>query len=240
MRGPAGISVAEAAAILGISPQRVRALIQDQQLEASKVGHVWLISPESSEHQLRPRPRSGRPFDQKNAWALLLMESDDPVLQQRVAAWVSPWMRWYLANQAKREDWLSLSPRLRRRATLQRLRSHPSDLARLAAEPDVVRTGVSAATDHHLDISASGILEAYVPAKRLPKLAKQYLLAPSDSPNVLLRVVNDPWPFPDEWHAAPPLVAALDLLDSGDQRSVRAATAYLREHGGPDKARDTV
>src|SRR2546428_337039 len=82
------------------------------------------------------------------------------------------------------------------RARVQRLRAHPSDLQRLAAEPGLVLTGVSAAAGHGIDVVSPGTLEAYVPAAQLAGLAERYLLAPSPSPNVLFHVTPQPWPFP--------------------------------------------
>lgn len=221
------LSVAEAAERLGVSPQRVRAMIRDGGLDAAKMGHSWFISADSVANRQRGGVRPGRLLTPRNAWAMLFLNSGESHLEREASKWLSPWMRWYLTNRAKREDWSTLAPRLRRRASTHRLRAHPSDLPRLAAEEDVVRTGVSAAQDHSLDVAAPGILEAYVPARRLPRLRKKYLLEPSVSPNVILHVVEDHWPFARDCAVAPALVAALDLLDSDDQRSRRAAKRFL-------------
>jgi hypothetical protein len=139
-------------------------------------------------------------------------------------------MRWYLVHHARRQGWMALAPRLRTRASVQRLRVHPGDLARLAAERGVVRTGVSAAPEYSFDIAEPGILEAYVSARRLPLLRRKYHLEPSTAPNVIFHVVTSPWPFPPERRVAPSLLAALDLLRSSDPRSQRAAAEFLAEH----------
>jgi hypothetical protein len=155
------------------------------------------------------------------------LASPEPRLQALAAARVSPWMRWYLLNRARGRDWRDLAPRLRRRATVKRLRAHPSDLSRLAEEAEVVRTGVSAAREHGLDVEASGVLEAYVSAEALPRLTRRYLLEPSESLNVIVHVVSGAWPFPAGMRVAPAHVVALDLHDSGDQRTQRAAAAFF-------------
>ena len=56
------ISTAEAAQILGISASRVRQLIIDGRLEATKVGRDQLLEKELVENfALIPRERTGRP-----------------------------------------------------------------------------------------------------------------------------------------------------------------------------------
>ena len=233
MQPQPGLSVADAAGLLGVSPQRVRAMIHSGHLDAAKIGDSWLVSAQAvSRLRRRPAP-SGRPFAPHNAWALLLLASGEPLPPSKSSPPPSPWMRWYLANRAAGAVWPDLAPRLRSRASIHRLRAHPSDLARLASEPQVVRTGVSAAEDHAFDVAAPGILEAYLPASRLPALRKKYLLEPSDSPNVLLHVVESGWPFAKDRRVAPPLIAALDLLDSGDERSQRAARHYFATRTTP-------
>ena len=49
-------------------------------------------------------------------------------------------------------------------------------LARLLEEPDVVRTGISAAADVGADIVAPADLEAYAPAARFDELRDRYFL----------------------------------------------------------------
>lgn len=55
----APLTTAEAAEALGVTPQRVRALIAAGRLKADKVGRDWLIAPPDLE-AVRIR-RSGRP-----------------------------------------------------------------------------------------------------------------------------------------------------------------------------------
>jgi excisionase family DNA binding protein len=228
----AGLAVAEAAKRLNVSPQRVRAMIADHQLEAEKLGDAWLVNPQSVARRARRQtgePAPGRPLAPHNVWALLWLASHDPQLREIAESWISPWMRWYLLDRARREDWPALAPRLRSRAAIHRLRAHPSDVPRLEQEDSIVRTGVSAAQDYGLDVQAPGVLEAYVSEAKLPRLAGKYLLEPSESPNALLHVVADLWPFPAGARVAPPHLVALDLLDSGDQRSQRAAASFFAQ-----------
>jgi hypothetical protein len=107
------------------------------------------------------------------------------------------------------------------------MRAHPSDLPRLLEEPDVVRTGVSAAADVGADIVAPADMEAYAPAARFDELRARYFLEESNTPNVWLRLIHEPWPFPAGTRVAPATAVALNLLDSADERTRRAGRELL-------------
>ena len=49
--------------------------------------------------------------------------------------------------------------------------------------------------------------------------------------SVLLRVVDEPWPFPPHYPLAPQPLAALDLLDYPDQVAQRIGREVLNELG---------
>lgn len=119
---------------------------------------------------------------------------------------------------------------MRRRALLLRLRAHGADVSRIEEEPSLVLSGVSAAARYRLDVRAPGVVEAYVRPEQAEQLIHRYQLEPSSDPNVLLRVVEGLWPFGDDRYA-PPLVAAIDLLEADDERSRRAGRqAISRSH----------
>ena len=50
------VSTAEAAALLGISRQRVNMLIHDGKLEAIGIGRFWLVSRASVKHRMSEYP----------------------------------------------------------------------------------------------------------------------------------------------------------------------------------------
>ena len=54
------ISVKEAAGILGVSPARVRVLLNNGQLEGQRIGRAWAVS-EQSVRQRKQTVRNGRP-----------------------------------------------------------------------------------------------------------------------------------------------------------------------------------
>ncbi|WP_080803446.1 helix-turn-helix domain-containing protein [Arabiibacter massiliensis] len=55
------LSTKEAAARLGVSEPRVRAMLGKQVLQGTKIGRTWAVSERSVESRLRARPAAGRP-----------------------------------------------------------------------------------------------------------------------------------------------------------------------------------
>ena len=89
--------------------------------------------------------------------------------------------------------------------------------------PDLVKTGISAAGTHDLDLVAGQELDAYVRRESLDAIQLDHALSPA-SPgqgNVALRTVPPPaWHFPDGT-VAPLAAVAVDLADEPDPRSAR-------------------
>ncbi len=99
----------------------------------------------------------------------------------------------------------------------------------MLSHPGVVASGVSALRDHQVDLIVSDQSEAYVLESRVAELVGRFVLdADSDRPNVRLRLVSDnDWPFEPGRRVAPAPVVAIDLLESEDGRSQRAARELL-------------
>ncbi|MCY4517036.1 MAG: hypothetical protein OXB99_07360 [Acidimicrobiaceae bacterium] len=99
----------------------------------------------------------------------------------------------------------------------------------MLSHPGVVASGVSALRDHQVDLIVSDQSEAYVLESRAAELVDRFVLdADSDRPNVQLRLVSDShWPFEPGQRVAPAPVVAIDLLESEDERSQRAARELL-------------
>lgn len=217
------LSVAEAASRLGVNQARVRAMIAAGLLDAVKISGRWLI-PSSSLDRCKECVRPvGRPFSPANAWGLLMVAVGER------PEWVSPWDLSRIRRRLREHGLVALAPTLRRRAVGHRFRAHPSDLERIRTEVDVIRTGVSAAGDHHLDILAPGQTEVYVPEETLRAVTKRYALQRSQRPNVLLRAVADLWPFDRSSSVAPASVVGVDLLDAEDGRTRRAGERLLEQ-----------
>lgn len=216
------VPAAEAARALGLSAQRVRALVADGSLPGFKVAGRWLVDRGAVERRLREPGLSGRPFSPGHAWGLI------DLAEGGRAAWLDAAARSRLRRVLRERGLRDVAPALVHRGRRLELRAHPSDLARIEQEPDVVLGGVSAAIRHRLEIVAPNVLEAYVPARRWNDLRKRYRLKPSSEANVVFRIIDGPWPFAPGQRLAHRLAAAVDLLDHDDERSRRAGRRALQ------------
>ncbi len=221
------IPAADAAHLLGLSRQRVRALVADGELPGQKLAGRWFVDRAAVERRLRDARLAGRPYSAAHAWGLIALAEGER------ADWLRAPERSRLRARLRSHDMESLAPSLRRRARRIDLRAHASDLPRIEAEADVVRSGVSAASDHRLEIVAPGVIDAYVPARRLSELERQYHLRPSRDPNVIFRVIDGPWPFAPDQRVAPRVAAVLDLLEDDDARTRAAARRALIRDATP-------
>ena len=213
------LSVSEVAEKLGLHVARVRQLVEAGDLEARRTGHQWLIDSDALERFKRELRAGGRPFSSRMAWGLLDLATGGN----------APWLDRFERSKARRrlaaESLVDLLPRFRRRAELHRLYGHPGVLDRLTGE--IVRSGVSAAADHGFDVIGHEEVEGYVGADDFSRLVERFKLRRADGrANVLLRVVDDPWPFAEQ-SVAPLEVAALDLCEADDDRSRRAGREAL-------------
>lgn len=214
---------------LGLSPGRVRALLESGIIRGGKLGRAWAVSQEDFQEYADRRPVEGRPWSVDSVWDVLMLASGwerdlTPLARSRAA-------------QRLRGGILNLVPRLHPRA--QRVRTHASqsNLPVLRAHPAIVLSGVSASTE----VIALREVEGYVRKSGLGQLSADALVMPeiSDEPNVLLRVIDDAsWPFREETQEAPPAAVAVDLLDNDDEtRRANAAglnlIAALRRRGNP-------
>ena len=216
------LSPAEAAELLGVSPRRVYALIDEGRLRGGRVGGRILVHRDEVEARVGGASANGRPFSARRGWALLLLAAGlDPVGLPSDA-------RSKLRRLLRERDLWTMRARFATRAERRVLRAHASDLVRIAADTSVVRSGAGAAADAGLPLVAPGApLELYVDAATANRLAERYRLSPSPLGNVTLRVVPDdvrawlsspvaPWP-----------AVALDLAEDGDPRSLDVARSAL-------------
>ncbi|WP_123340563.1 MULTISPECIES: helix-turn-helix domain-containing protein [unclassified Curtobacterium] len=179
-------SVAEFAVRAGLSPRRVRALIEGGSIRARQVGGQWLVD-QSSEH----RPAASRPLGARMRSHLLASLSGQPI--DGLSAPERVRLRRYrdeLVRSAEPDRmlgaWIRPVPALR-------LRVADADLEDLAADGRLVKSGFS---DPRSEIAAAGQLEARVAASDADALRRDYLLRPSDQPNVLLHVSEQRPPSP--------------------------------------------
>jgi hypothetical protein len=118
-----------------------------------------------------------------------------------------------------------------RRASLHLFRAVEADVDMIRDDPHLVLGGASAAPAYGFDIAAPGVVEAYLDKSGLDRLRERYWMEPADlrSANVLLRVVPDGvWSSIRDEPLAPIAAAAVDLIESSDDRSRRAGYEAIR------------
>lgn len=216
------ISARDVARRLRVNEARVRALIARGALPARKLANRWLVPRQALQRSDIAARIAGRPFNPENAWGLLFLASG------RRADWLSPVERSRLKRRL-RAPRFPLASRFRRRANLNHLRGDERALRKIVADDRFVRSGVSAAEHMDADLIAPGVVEGYLPKERLAKLSYEHALraVPESSANLIVRAVNGLWPFKSE-RVAPEAVVAVDLIESGDQRSRRAGSELLK------------
>lgn len=211
------LSVGEAAVVLDLTENRVRQLIDAGELPATKVGGRWVLANTDVEAFARQQRPAGRPLSPDTAWALLALAAGRDAPPKTYSQ-----MSRLRARLRKRPHLEEVAVDVRRRHRPDLLYAHPGVLNRLRDDPRVVLTGVSA-PGH--DVVAPQFVEGYVAPRHHAELCAKYRLQPVDGAagNVRLLVPDtDWWPFPGARHAWPAVVA-VDLFDSGEPRSVRAA-----------------
>lgn len=219
------LSIPEAAEELSLHPSRVRALAAAGALPAIKIGNRWAVDRVAVARRLQGKHAAGRPFEPRNAWAVLFLASGDQ------PDWLSPKELWRLRRALSLEGLKALVPRLERRAKRSVFRAHPGELPHLLQDPVLVRSGISAAASYDLDLLSGAEAEGYVRERRLRKFQRAHALEPAGIGvgNLLLRVVPDSaWHLDPHDGVAPPAAVALDLLGAADARSQRAGRQLLK------------
>ncbi len=205
-----------AAERLGRSPHEVRRLVYAGQVCAHRRAGRWFV-PVSEVRRLQRLPQPvGRPFSPASAWALLAMlAGDEP-------AGLSAPRRSQLRRHLLDADSGELAARLGRRASRRFGYAHPSRLPSLAADPQVVLTGLAAAerAGTHLVATDDSEVEGYVAEDDVARLyARHGLVAADEVANVVLHVVDDAIEIPVRREVAAVPVVGLDLWESGDARA---------------------
>lgn len=216
------ISSGEAAQRLGLTAGRVRELIASGRLRARRVGNRFLIRRDDVDARAYVGASIGRPFSPRRAWGLILLASG------QVPRGLDPVTVSKLRRVLRDSDLWWIRPRLASRAERREFRAHSSDLARLEAEREVVRTGARHAAAAGLNLVAPDApVELYVDPPTAERLVRRYRLRPSDRPNVVLHVIPSEVRSWLSGPVAPPPAVALDLADDRDPRSQEAARTYL-------------
>jgi hypothetical protein len=231
------VPVSEVAQRLGVSAQRVRAMLRDGRLHGRRVGGIWFVD---EGQLLRPR-RLGRPLSSRNAWAVVLAvaRSGAPGAGPRVDVF---WPQPHTQN-----DPLSQPDRSKLRQRLNRLVGNPDaprllsswlagraqpitvsapEPAALVLEPDLVASGVS---DARAEMSGGGEAEYYAQPGTLPQVLRRHLLVEDPKGQVILREAGVRLDAP-----VPLLLLAADLADRGGPREMRRAAELIEEWAHPE------
>ncbi len=209
------MSIPEAAEVLGLHPGRVRRLVAAGELAGQKIGGRWLVDDQAVRRRCDTDRPAGRPLSFRAAWGMLW------AADRRALPWLAA--REQSRARARARDWpIEAWPwACRRRASTLRLLGHPSVIERVANDPRAVRSGTTA-RGLAIDLVAPSEAEVYLQAHDLASFTADYALAPSDRANVIVRTPpTDLWLF--DTADAPWPVVVVDLLNAGDERSVRAA-----------------
>jgi Helix-turn-helix domain/Transcriptional regulator, AbiEi antitoxin, Type IV TA system len=211
------LPVSDAAQRLGVSEQRVRAMIGAGSIDAEKIAGAWLIPAASLARLVVAHRESGRPLSAASAWVLLLLASGEPV------GWASPKVRSRMAAALGDHGLDGALGKLGSRAACHPYEAHVAELPRLACSTDLMLGGVSAASAHKLGLQGGDELEAYVAANLIEGVAKRHGLVAGGESNVVLRAVpNDLWPIVRR-RVAPIAVVLADLAEHTDARARRVA-----------------
>lgn len=235
------LDIPKAARALGVSPARVRQLIDQGDLDAQQVGRFWVVDPRSVRDRAAIDVSHGRPIAQRQVWrmaALADLPAASDVGMERFHASVRPQARWrlrhYLAGLADVAEPRDVAWRLRGRAdqVLDRY-AHPSVIRELLEDDRLVLSGAHGAAHHGSDLVPDPFVDAYVAAEDVAALERDHGLVDVDgSVNARLRVVGEPlawWRSLDQLDQspspAPRLLVIADLSQRDDARAGIAARA---------------
>lgn len=216
------MTAAEAAERLGMSERAVTQLASSGALAAVKRGSVWWIDADAVDRRAREGRSAGRPLSPAVAWAVILLASDDPRWRALSTHGHQPRRaREWLRTHELSEDAFRLAGRARREA----FDAHPSELSRVIARLEVMRTGISAAAQVGLHGGRDAV-ELYAPDDRRELIMVEHGLQPRQGPVLMRWVPAEIWPHIDG-EVAPRAAVLLDLLEHGDPRARREAREAL-------------
>ncbi|MEY9951248.1 hypothetical protein [Leifsonia sp. EB34] len=212
------MAVSEFAMHRGITPRRVRALIESGKLAAQKVGNRWVLD----EALLRPARPAVRPMSRRMAWALA-DELDGPGMHasRHLASTEVSRIRGKVERLKESDDPVALlSAWLADRADHRVFNADPGVVNELRADHRVIVSGIS---DERSGLSSFSEVEGYIGVDDLDDVVFDYLLVPGSRKNVVLHVVDR---RPTKIGNA---LLAVDLADRSTPRELTRARALLQE-----------
>jgi excisionase family DNA binding protein len=179
------MSVAEFAQIKGLSRGRILHLIQSGDIEARKIGGRWLID----ESQLTFAPKVSRALSPKMQRALLQRLANSPISDPLHGSERLRLEKKISELKEHHDPALLLRSWVKVDEEVIKLSASAKDLLKLQSAQEMVPAGSS---DPASKIFDQNSFEAYVERKNLQEILKLYLLVKSESPNVILRVIDQP------------------------------------------------
>jgi len=208
------LSLADASALLGVSPERVRQLVVAGDLPGVRFGNAWAVPRESIDARRQVSNRRGRPLSWRRAWESIAAGDVD----------------------------LSNVSRYRNRGDVHRYEMSTADLAFVSGQEQAMVSGAMAAKrlGEPLQADRAGA-DLYVSASLHGQLGSLVAAVPDRLGEVILRVVPDEvWSYVESLAAdqgepgsrlAPAAAVALDLMESGDPRHWVAAEHLIEDRG---------
>lgn len=215
------LSVSDAAEILGVDERAVRFLASSGQLRGVKRGTSWWLDRRSVEQRLRDGPSPGRPLSPAMSWAILLLASGDAQALPGLAAHQPSRARQWLATHSLLKE----ATKFRARARREAFDVHPSELQRIVARDDVIRTGISAADTVGLHGGPREV-ELYAPEQIRDAIIAEHAAEPSEGPLLMRWMPDELWPAV-RTGGAPRAAVLVDLLEHDDPRVRRQAAEAL-------------
>lgn len=206
------LSTTEMAERLGVSTQRVYAMLRTGELQGRRVGEAWILD----EAQLLKPRKLGRPMSARTAWAAILGVND--------AAQLSQPDRSKLRRRLIRLHDNPNAPQLL--STWLAARAEPVNVSApepdaLYTDPDLVPSGIS---DPRSGMSGGHGSEFYAQPGTLQQVMRRHLLVEDPGGQVRLRQAPVPLEAP-----VPLLLLAADLADRGLPREMRRAAELIGE-----------
>jgi hypothetical protein len=241
------MSVAAAAAVLGVDPSRVRHLAARGDLPAVRVaGNAWMLDPVAVRRYASLPHRAGRPLSALSSWRLLRMlepygkRNGRPVDSGRADRAFAELKLDRVQRHRLRAAAADLSEPghvarlLRRRARLVRMRAHESVLDRVSAHDGVWRGGGDAVAALGGGLASGGRPRLYIDEALVGSLSDRYRLHldPEGQLDVMVMPgeVGRAGLVPEPGQRDVPLaVAWIDLLDDSDPRARSAAADWLEQ-----------
>ena len=222
----------EAAERLAVTQDRIGVLVRSGALDARRVGSQWLLDADSVDRQaaLMSAGARGRSMAPRSAWAVAELADDG------MAEWMHRVERSRLRKRLEDLDAVEVVQRwLRARAqTVMNYRVGEDDIEDLLSAEGVVATGVSAADAYGLSLGTGGSADAYVTKAVAKRLEGDFMLIPSRTGNLTLRIVDDDLYLRSahqiERHCvAARLIVGADLADDTDTRTKSAGRALIQD-----------